>query len=142
MPIACDAAARHDHVDMGMVGHRRSPGVEHGGDADAGAEVLWVGGDGQHRLRGRLEQQIVDERLVLEGDVGDLGGQREHDMEVSDRQEIGLALGEPGPCGGALAPGTMPVAAAVVGDAPMPAVRTGLDVTAQARRCDTSRSPT
>lgn len=24
---------------------------------------------------------VVDERLVLERDVGDLGGQREHDME-------------------------------------------------------------
>ena len=35
-----DAAARHDHVDMRMVGHRRAPGVEHGGDADARAEML------------------------------------------------------------------------------------------------------
>src|SRR6476661_4993755 len=34
------AAARHDHVDMGMMGQRRAPGVKHRGDADAGAEVL------------------------------------------------------------------------------------------------------
>ena len=79
-----------------MVGHRRAPGVEHGGDADAGAEVLRVGRDRQHRLRRRPEQQVVDERLVLEGDVGDLGGQREDDMEVADRQQVGLALGQPG----------------------------------------------
>jgi hypothetical protein len=50
--------------------------VEHGGDADARAEMLRIGGDRQHRLRRRPEQQVVDERLVLERDVGDLGRQR------------------------------------------------------------------
>ena len=53
-----------------MAGHRRSPGVEHGGDADARAEMLRIGGNRQHRLRRCLEQQVVDERLVVEGDVG------------------------------------------------------------------------
>ena len=70
---------------MRVLRHRRSPGVEHGGDADAGAEVLRVGRDRHHRLRRRTEQQIVDDRLVLQGDVCDLGGQREDDMEVADR---------------------------------------------------------
>jgi hypothetical protein len=44
----------------------------------------------------RLEQQVVDDGLVLVRDVGDLGRQREDDVEVSDRQQICLALGEPG----------------------------------------------
>lgn len=114
-----------------MVRHRRSPGVEHRGDADARAEVSWVGGDGQHRLRCRLEQQVVDERLVLERDVGGLGGQREHDMEVADRQQVGLALGQPRPCGRALALRAVPVAAGVVGDPPLAAVLASLDVTAK-----------
>ena len=39
-PVKRDAAARHDHVDVRMVCHRRS-----GGDADAGAEVLRVSCD-------------------------------------------------------------------------------------------------
>ena len=141
-PVERDAAARHDHVDMRMVGHRRAPGVEHGGDADAGAEVLRIGRDRQHRLRRRPEQQVVDERLVLEGDVGDLGRQREDDVEVADRQQVGLALGQPGARGRALALGTVPVAAAVVGDAPVPAVLAGLDVTAQRGGAAVSRSPT
>ena len=94
-PVERDAAARHDHVDMRMVCHRRSPCVEHGGDADAGAEVLRVGRDRHHRLGRRAEQQIVDDRLVLPGDVGDLGGKREDDMEVADRQQVGFALGQP-----------------------------------------------
>jgi hypothetical protein len=96
--------------------------MEHGSDADAGAKVLWIGGDGQHRLRCGFEQQIVEQRLVVEGKGADLGGQREHDMEVADRQQVGLALGEPGACGGALALGAVPVAATVIGDPPMAAV--------------------
>jgi hypothetical protein len=52
-----------------------------------------IGRDGQHRLRRRLEQQVVDRRLVVEGDVGDLGRQREDNVEVADRQKVGLALG-------------------------------------------------
>ena len=45
-----DAAARHDHVDVRMVDQRRAPGVEHGGDADAGAQVLGIGRDREHGL--------------------------------------------------------------------------------------------
>jgi len=114
--IAREAAAGHDHVDVGVVGHGRAPGVGHGGQADAGTEVLGVGGDRQHRLGGRPEQQVVDGRLVLEGDVGDLRRQGEHDVEVADRQQVGLARGQPRAGRRALAFGAVPVAAGVVGD--------------------------
>jgi hypothetical protein len=36
-------AARHDHVRMGMVGHRGSPGVKHRGEADLDAQSLGIG---------------------------------------------------------------------------------------------------
>jgi hypothetical protein len=94
--------------------------VEDGGDADAGAEVLRVSRDRHHHLRRCAEQQIVDDRLVLQGDVCDLGGKREDDMEVADRQQVGFTLGQPGARSGALAFGAMPIAAAVVGNAPVP----------------------
>jgi hypothetical protein len=113
------------------MGQRRSPRVQHGGDADSRAEVPGIGGDGQHRVRSRAEEEVIDHRLVLEGDVSNLGRHGEHDVEVSHRQQIGLARGQPGARGGALALGTMPVAAGVVGDPPVPAVVAGLDVTAQ-----------
>ena len=67
----------------------------------------------------------------MEGDVGDLGRDREDDVEVADWQQVGLALGEPRARRRTLALGAVPVAAAVVGDPPMPAVLTGLDVTAK-----------
>ncbi len=41
------------------------PGVEHGGEADAGAEMLWISADREQRLGRGAEQQVVDHRLVL-----------------------------------------------------------------------------
>src|SRR6202046_228805 len=38
------AAAGNDDVDMGMMGQRRAPGVEDGGEADARAQMPRVGG--------------------------------------------------------------------------------------------------
>jgi hypothetical protein len=59
-----------------MMGERRAPGVEDGEDADAGAEVLGIGRNGDHGLGRGLEQDVVDRGLVVVGDVGDLGRQR------------------------------------------------------------------
>jgi len=52
-------------------------------------------------------------------------------VEVADREQVRLALGQPGAGGGSLALGAVPVATAVVGDAPVPAVLAGFDVAAQ-----------
>jgi hypothetical protein len=60
--------------------------VEDGEHADAGAEVLWIGRDGHEGLGRGLEQDVVDCGLILVGDVGDRGRQREHDVKVRDRQ--------------------------------------------------------
>ena len=71
---------------MRVLGERRAPGVEDGEDADAGAEVLGIGRDGDQGLGRRLEQDVVDRGLVLVGDVGDLRRQRKNDVEVWYRQ--------------------------------------------------------
>jgi hypothetical protein len=42
-----------------------------------GAEVLGIGGNGEHRFRRGLEQKRADDGLVLVGDGPDLGGERE-----------------------------------------------------------------
>ena len=70
----------------------------------------------------------------MEGDVADLGRQREHDVEVADRQQVGLPLGKPRPRRRALALRAVPVAEAIVGDAPLATVLAGFDVTAE-RSC-------
>ncbi len=134
-----DPAAGHDHVDVRMVGQGRAPGVEHGRDADAGAEVARVGCDRQHRLRRGPEQQVVDRGLVGEGDVGDLGRHREHHVEVAHGQQVRLARCQPLARGSTLALGAVPVAAGVVGDA---GVATALAAPRRGRRaprCGRSR---
>ena len=117
-----------------MMRHRRSPGVQRGGGADARAKMPRIGRDRHHRLGGGPEQKVVDDRLVLPGDVGDLGRQREDDVEIADRQQVGLALGEPGPRGGALALGAMPVATRIVSDPKVAAVVAAIDMAAKRRR--------
>jgi hypothetical protein len=99
--------------------------------APARAEVLGIGSDGEQRLGRSAEQQVVDHRLVLVGDWSDLGWQREDQMEIADRQQIGLAGGKPVPRRCALALGTMAVAAGVVGDPAVAAILTVLDMAAE-----------
>src|ERR1700681_4097123 len=55
-------------------------------------------------------------------------------MEVRHRQQLGLALGEPFPCCGALALRAMPVTAAVVSDDLMGAIFAAHEMAAQRRR--------
>ncbi len=93
---------------MGMVRHRRSPGMQDRGDADAGAEMLWIGGNGQECLSRSLEQQIMDRRLVLIRDVRDRGRRCEDDVEILDRQQVLHARQHPVPRRGTLALGAMP----------------------------------
>jgi len=45
--------------------------MQHAGKSDPGAEMFGVGGDGDQGLGGGLEEDVVDHRLVLVGDVGD-----------------------------------------------------------------------
>ena len=117
-----------------MVSERRAPGVQDGQDADACAEVLGVGRDGDQRLGRCLKEQIVDHGLVLIGDVGDGPRQREHHVIVRHRQELGLARREPFLRCGALALRAMPIAAGVVGDLRVRALLAARDMAAQRRR--------
>ena len=131
--VGREAAARHDTMNVGMMGEGRAPGVEHHGDADLGAEMLGIGGDAQQRLRRGLEQGVVDHRLVGVGDVGDRRGQREDDMIIGHRQQLGPARFEPIVCGRRLTFRAMPIAARVVGDVEIRAVLAARDVAAE--RC-------
>ena len=110
-PVRRRASAGHDDVDVGMVGQRRAPGVEHGGEADARAQMLRIGGDGSQRLGGGPEQQVVDGGLVLERDRADRRRQGEDDVVIGNRQQLRLAVFEPLPRRRGLTLRAMPVAA-------------------------------
>ena len=125
------AAAGNDDVDVRMVGQRRAPGVQHGGEADARAQMLRVGGDRGQRLGGGPEQEVVDGGLVVERDGADRRRQGEDDVIVGNRQQLRLAVFEPLPRRGGLALRAMPVAAGIVGDAFVRAVLAALDMAAE-----------
>src|SRR3546814_17061547 len=84
-----------------------------------------ISGNRQHRIGRRLEQQVIDQRLVVEGDRGDLGGEGEDDVDIADRKQVVLAGLEPGACGGALAYGAVPGPAHVVADPTVAAAGNG-----------------
>ena len=63
--------------------------------ADGGAEVCGIGGDGEQSFRSGLKQNGVNLPRVLKRQSADLLRKREHDVEVRNRQELRLPLGEP-----------------------------------------------
>src|ERR1700746_3425326 len=113
---------------MPSMADRCGPGVAHGGDADASAEMFGIVRDRENGLARCLEQQIVDHRFVLISEVSDRRRQREDDVEVGHRQELGLALGEPLRCRCGLAVVAMPITARVISD---PRITAGLVLTAR-----------
>ena len=82
-------------MDMRVMGQSLTPGVEHCGDADAGAEMARIGGDRDQRLGGGAEQDGVDGGLVVEGDLGDRRRQGEDDVEIGNRQQFRGPIGQP-----------------------------------------------
>jgi len=100
---------------MGMVRERRTLGMQHQRRADLCAQMLGVGGDGAERFACDLEQQAVDERLVVIGDLSLCFREGEHHVVILHRQQFRLSRLKPALRGPCLALRAMPVAAGVVG---------------------------
>ncbi len=107
------------------------PCVQEGDAADRPAEPVRIGGERRHRLRRCFEQDRVDDSLVLEGDCGDWSRQCEDDVEIGNRQKLGLARREPLGSRPTLTLRAMPVAAGIIGDPRDAAVFAGLNVSAE-----------
>ena len=108
--------------------------MEDGEEADLGAEVLGIGGDLAQGAGRGAEEQVVERALVLQGEGGDLGGQREDDVVVLAVEQFVAALGEPGGAGRALALGAVAVAAGAVAVAPVAAAVALLHLAAESGR--------
>ena len=121
-------------MDMRVMGQRLPPGVQDRQAADPRSEPAVIGGQRGQGLNGGLEQDRIDGALVLESDGRDRRGQREDDVEIGNRQQFGLPIGQPSrPCE-PLTLRTMPIAARVVGDARRTAIVAGFHVPAKHRR--------
>ena len=64
-------------------------------EADRGAQMLGVGGNGEQRFGNSAEENAINHFFVEKGDFGDLFGQSENDVEVLDRQQFGMPACEP-----------------------------------------------
>ena len=82
-------------MQVGMEQQVLSPTVEDGEEADLGAQMLGIGGDGLQRFGGGAEENAIDHLLVLVGDRGNLFRHRKDDMEVRAVEKFGLAMLDP-----------------------------------------------
>ena len=72
-----------------------APTMEDGEEADLHTETLRVARDGDKRPGSGAKQDIVHGLFVVEGDAGDRFRDSEDNVEIFDRQQLGLALLEP-----------------------------------------------
>ena len=108
--------------------------MQHRGDGDASTEVLFIGGNREHGLGRGLEEQLVDDGLVVVGDVADRRGECKDDVEIGHGKQFGFALLHPGARRGSLALGAMPIATAVIGNDGVRAVLTARNMASESRR--------
>jgi hypothetical protein len=131
--VGGEASAGHDAMQVGMEMQILTPSVQHGEEADGGAEVSGVGGNSEQSFRSGLKQDGIDLSLVLKRQAADLLGNSEHDVEIGDGQKLRLPLGEPLGAGRSLALGAAAIATRVEYFDAMPAPVALIEMTTQDR---------
>src|SRR5258708_12299078 len=96
-------------MQVGMGKQVLTPTMEQGEEADLGAEVLGIGGNGLKGFGGGPEQNAIDYFFVLIGDRGNLFRQRKDHVEILGVVKVGAALFQPFGAGQRLAFWTMPI---------------------------------
>src|ERR1700693_3862235 len=107
-------------MEVGMMMQILSPGMEHCHEADPRAQMFGVGSDLQEGFGGGAKEHAINGPLVLESQGRNHLRQREDDVKVFDRQQLGCAVVEPRRAGSALALRAMAIAARAIGNRPMP----------------------
>ena len=129
--LGIEAAAGHDAMNVRMKNEITGPGVDDGGNPEHAAQALRIAGELQEGSGGRGDQEVEEESLVCPHELAQLGGQREHDVEVGDGQRAFHALAHPSCLWQGLALGASAVATRVVDLALAPAIRTHVAVPAE-----------
>jgi hypothetical protein len=119
--IERQSAGGKDTMDMRVEFEFLTPGMQHGKEANFGAEVSLISGDFRQCLRTGVKQKIVDEPLVLQGQWRQFTRKRTDHMHIARREKFLLTCGDPAFPGRGLTFRTVPVAAGVVGDGAIPA---------------------
>ena len=95
--------------------------------------MFGIGGYLEKSLRTGAEQEVIEDLLVLQRQLGELVRQGEDNMDIGDRQEFVLASCDPFIASSALALGAVPIAAAVKGDGAIATSRTLVAMAAECR---------
>ena len=109
------------------------PAMQHGEKAELHAQTFGIPGNGEQRLGGGAEEDVVDGLFVEEGDSGDGLGEGEDHMEVLGGQQLCAALLQPFLACPTLALVAMAVAAGVIAGMGVLAVVAPFDGAAQHR---------
>jgi len=107
--IGGEAATGHDAMQVRMKMQVLTPGVQHGNEADGGAQMAGIAGNGEQSFRSGLKQDGIDLSRVLKCQATDLLWKCEGDVEVRNGQQLRLPVGEPLGASGGLALGTVAI---------------------------------
>lgn len=101
-------------MQVGMKMEVLTPTVQDGEETQDYSEAMGIGRHTEQRLGSGLEEDVIQRRLVVEGDLGDGFRDGEHHVEVLHRQQLGLTLLEPFLARRSLALGAVAVPAGAV----------------------------
>ncbi len=131
LAVGREPAGADEEVNVGVVQHRPRPSVEDRQDGGRRPQPAWIGGEFEYGLGGATKERSVHLHLMPEGERAQFGGQSEREQEVRQgKKERALTL-QPGIGLLAVAFGTVPIPAGVIGVAQVPAVITLRDVAAK-----------
>jgi len=109
--VRSEAAGSQHAVDMRMMLQLLVPGMEHAEETDLSPKMPRIAGDFKQSLCAGVEEQVVGEPLVLQGERSQFPWQSEDGMDIASGQQFPLARLKPAQARVALAPWAMPVSA-------------------------------
>ncbi len=139
--IEGESAGGSDAMDVGMMFHFLTRGMEHAEEADLGAETFGIASDLDQRCSAGAEQQTVDDFLVLQCQGCQETRHRENDVSVGRGKELLTTPLDPAQPGVGLALGAVPVTTRVVGDALITTAGTLIQMPAESGRAATGDCP-
>src|SRR5215831_12991221 len=110
-----------------------TPTVQHGKEADLSAEMFGIRRNLEQGLGGGVEQKIVEDLLVDQGQTPEMMRDREDDVNIRDRQQFALPGSNPTVARPTLTLGAMAIATTIKGEGAIAAARTLVTMSAQCR---------
>lgn len=132
--LGSQPASGHDAVHVDMLGQRLAPGMEHGGNAQFGPQVLRATGKFLEGLGGGLAQEVVERPLVAPDEGIERMGKGKDAVAGGDREQECLLGGQPLGSRCSLALGAVAMATGVISDLLRPARLADLDMPPEGRR--------